>query len=106
MSKNTKKLPTAKELAFYRSKAVDGSYIGKNQLAAVFAALDAETARADLAEQWLLSVSEAAKLVHTQLKERAPLVSLDPLDFNNEYLGHVLSEANMECCENGKAERP
>lgn len=51
MSKQVKKrLPTAAELAFYRSKAEDGSYIGKNQLAAVFVALDAATARAEHAE--------------------------------------------------------
>lgn len=44
MSKKPVKLPTAGELAFYRSKIETGSYIGKNQLAAVFATLDAAQA--------------------------------------------------------------
>ena len=61
MSKKTVKLPTQAELAFYRSKIETGSYIGTRQLASVFAKLDAETARADLAEQQLLALSTAAE---------------------------------------------
>ena len=61
MSKKIQKLPTAQELAFYRSKAEDGSYIGKNQLAAVFAALDAETVRADFADNQIRELAVAAQ---------------------------------------------
>ena len=53
MRKKTQKLPTPKDLAFYRSKIETGSFIGKHQLASVFAALDAETARAEKAEALL-----------------------------------------------------
>ncbi|MGE4191826.1 MAG: hypothetical protein AB7E51_00405 [Pseudodesulfovibrio sp.] len=34
------KRPTPERLTFYRSKIEDGSYIGKNQLAEVFAEID------------------------------------------------------------------
>lgn len=54
-------LPTEAELDFYRSKIATGSFIGKNQLAAVFAKLDAETARADFAEQQVKELASAAQ---------------------------------------------
>ena len=60
MNRNTKKLPTPEELAFYRSKIETGSFIGKNQLAAVFVALDDATDRANHAEKQLQSVINAA----------------------------------------------
>lgn len=68
MSKKAQKLPTEAELAFYRSKSVDGSYIGKNQLAAVFAALDAETARADFADNQIRELAVAAQ-AHLEMFE-------------------------------------
>lgn len=60
MSKKTTKLPTAQELAFYRSKIADNSYIGKNQLAAVFAQLDVETARANSGVRCVQHLLQAA----------------------------------------------
>ena len=68
MSKKPVKLPTVTELAFYRSKIENGSYIGKNQLAAVFAHLDAENARADFAEQQIKELAVAAQ-AHLEMFE-------------------------------------
>jgi len=50
MPKASPTLPTPKELEFYRSKAVTGSYIGRKQLAHVFMALDDALDRAKRAE--------------------------------------------------------
>ena len=53
MSKKRTLLPTPAELAFYRSKIERNSFIGKNQLAAVFAALDDAVAQLKQAETLL-----------------------------------------------------
>lgn len=91
MSKKANRLPTASELAFYRTKAVDGSYIGKNQLAAVFAQLDAEIARADFAEQQLKYLASAAhahlemfEIVSNCIQWRKTLLSADAITRMNE----------------------
>ena len=74
--KKTLKLPTSAELAFYRSK-IDKQHagIGKNQLASIFAALDAETARANIAEENISLLVQAAKAyiaMFEVLAERIP----------------------------------
>ena len=56
MPKKKDVLPTPEELKFYRSKAVDGSYIGQKQLSKVFAALDDALARAERAEARILEL--------------------------------------------------
>ena len=68
MSRKIKKLPTPEDLAFYRSKIETGSFIGKNQLAAVFAALDNAEARANCAEERLQSLVGASR-AHLEMFE-------------------------------------
>lgn len=61
MGKRTPKLPTPAELALYRGKIETGSHIGSRQLAAVFAALDDATARAEAAEKRVRDMEAAKK---------------------------------------------
>ena len=70
MSKKTTRLPTPADLAFYRSKIATGSFIGKNQLAAVFAALDDAVARANDAEAKLRQADALLYMAETTFGPR------------------------------------
>lgn len=64
------KLPTPRELDFYRSKVRDGSHIGKNQLAAIFAALDDAVDRVEKAEARLRQADALLFMAETALGPR------------------------------------
>lgn len=97
MSKSSPKLPTPKELEFYRSKIATGSYIGSRQLAAVFVALDDANARAEAAEKRVRDMEAVTKVT---LSEEALAVGfMDGLNTVISYLRGACAESDCSADE-------